>query len=162
MDHTASKKGNTSLIYVLIALVIVIGGIVWYSTQKSTIAPTKDDENGKMEASDEKNEEKEEDSKMTKDTTESDVRVVNVKGSPFKFEPSEIKVKKGEKIKIVFTNEKGMHDWVIDEFDARTKQIKAGETDSVEFTADKAGTFEYYCSVSNHKAMGMKGNLIVE
>ena len=57
-----------------------------------------------------------------------------------------------------------MHDWVIDEFSARAKQIQAGETDTVEFVANKKGTFEYYCSVGNgfHRQQGMVGKLIVE
>ncbi len=32
----------------------------------------------------------------------------------------------------------------------------------VEFTADKKGTFEYYCSVGEHRVNGMKGKFIVE
>lgn len=92
----------------------------------------------------------------------SDVKEVIVEGSPFKFLPAEIKVKKGQTVKIVFKNIAGMHDFVVDEFKARTKVIKANETDTIQFVADKAGTFEYYCSVGNHRSMGMKGNLIVE
>lgn len=163
---TSSKKGNSQLLYIGIALLVVIGGFLFYSNQNKTVAPTTDD--SKMVADNEKNEsveenkmeEKDEEDDSNEDSTEA--RVINVKGSPFKFEPSEIKVKKGEKVKIVFMNEKGMHDWVNDEFDAKTKQIKDGQTDSVEFTADKTGTFEYYCSVGNHRQMGMVGNLIVE
>ena len=37
-----------------------------------------------------------------------------------------------------------------------------GQIDEVEFVVDKAGTFEYYCSVGNHRQMGMVGKLIVE
>src|SRR3990167_9256749 len=37
-----------------------------------------------------------------------------------------------------------------------------GQSASVEFTADKAGGFEYYCSVGTHRAMGMVGAFIVE
>lgn len=55
-----------------------------------------------------------------------------------------------------------MHDFVIDELNIRTKRIAGGESDSVTFTADKTGAFEYYCSVGNHREMGMKGRLIVE
>jgi plastocyanin len=32
----------------------------------------------------------------------------------------------------------------------------------IEFVANKKGKFEYYCSVGEHRAMGMKGNLVVE
>lgn len=33
---------------------------------------------------------------------------------------------------------------------------------SVTFVADETGTFEYYCSVGNHRGQGMIGKLIVE
>ena len=73
-----------------------------------------------------------------------------------------MKLRKGDTVKIVFKNSGGMHDWVIDEFSAKTKRIAANQEDTIQFVADKAGTFEYYCSVGNHRQMGMKGNLIVQ
>lgn len=82
--------------------------------------------------------------------------------SPFTFSVKEIRVKQGDRVKITLTNKAGLHDWVLDEFNARTKQLAAGATESVEFTADKKGTFEYYCSVGNHRQQGMVGKLIVE
>jgi plastocyanin len=85
-----------------------------------------------------------------------------VTGSNFSFDPKEIKVKKGDTVKILFKNADGFHDWRVDEFNAATKKIKGGEQDSVQFVAEKAGTFEYYCSVGEHRQMGMKGNLVVE
>lgn len=75
---------------------------------------------------------------------------------------SEIRVKKGDTVKIVFQNQVGMHDWRVDEFNAGTKVIQAGQQDTVQFVADRTGRFEYYCSVPNHRAQGMKGTLIVE
>jgi len=68
----------------------------------------------------------------------------------------------GDTVRIEFVNEEGMHDWVLDEFNAATAIIQGGETDVIEFVADQAGTFEFYCSVMQHRAMGMVGNLIVE
>lgn len=91
-----------------------------------------------------------------------EVKEIIVEGSPFKFMPAEIRVKKGQTVKVVFKNTAGMHDFVIDEFSVKTKVIKAKESETVEFVADKIGTFEYYCSVGEHRANGMKGNLIVE
>jgi uncharacterized cupredoxin-like copper-binding protein len=32
----------------------------------------------------------------------------------------------------------------------------------VQFVADKTGTFEFYCSVGNHRQMGMVGTLVVQ
>jgi plastocyanin len=90
------------------------------------------------------------------------VKTFNVEANNFKYSVSEIKVKKGETVKIVFKNVEGFHDWVVDEFSAKTKQLKAGESETIEFVADKSGSFEYYCSVGSHRQMGMKGKLIVE
>lgn len=104
----------------------------------------------------------EEDKNASETAVVSDVKEITVEGSPFKFLPSEIKVKKGQTLKVVFKNMQGMHDFVVDEFSAKTKVIKAGESETVELVADKTGTFEYYCSVGNHRSQGMKGNLIVE
>lgn len=94
--------------------------------------------------------------------SQNEVKTFEVSGRSFSYTPSEIKVKKGDKVKIVFKNEEGFHDWGIDEFNAKTPQIQEGKTAEVEFTADKTGTFEYYCSVDEHRAKGMKGNFIVE
>ena len=93
---------------------------------------------------------------------EEGVKVFNVTGVPFNFSITEIKVKKGDKVKINFTNGQGMHDWVVDEFNASTERINAGSRSRVVFVADKKGTFEYYCSVGKHRANGMKGTFIVE
>lgn len=82
----------------------------------------------------------------------------------FGYDQKTVTVKKGDTVKITLTNSgKMMHDFVVDEFiGAKTKQIKNGETDTVTFVADKAGTFEFYCSVGKHRAQGMVGKLIVE
>ncbi|OGG12110.1 hypothetical protein A2781_03525 [Candidatus Gottesmanbacteria bacterium RIFCSPHIGHO2_01_FULL_42_27] len=90
------------------------------------------------------------------------VKTFEIKASSFKFSLTEIRVKKGDRVKIVLNNTGGFHDWVIDEFDARTKQTQGPATETVEFTADKTGTFEYYCSVAQHRQNGMVGKLIVE
>ena len=88
-------------------------------------------------------------------------KVFTVTGSNFKFEPASLTVKKGDKVKIVFKNTGGFHDFKIDEFKVATKQIQGGSEETVEFIANKAGSFEYYCSVGKHRQMGMKGTLVV-
>jgi nitrosocyanin len=97
-----------------------------------------------------------------KEMVVSEVKEFTVTGKNFSFSPSLITVKKGDKVKITFQNSEGFHDFVIDEFGAATKQTKAPTTEVIEFTADKVGSFEYYCSVGTHRAMGMKGVLKVE
>ncbi|MEK7185844.1 MAG: plastocyanin/azurin family copper-binding protein [Patescibacteria group bacterium] len=104
-----------------------------------------------------------EDPSSTGSAEATEVKEFTVSGSPFKYDIKEIKVKKGDKVKITFKSTAGTHDFVIDEFDgAKTAVLNPGEEEVVEFTADEAGSFEYYCSVGNHRAMGMKGKLIVE
>jgi plastocyanin len=90
------------------------------------------------------------------------MKTVTVSAKSFSFTPSTITVKKGQQVKIVFQNTGGFHDFRIDEFNVKTPQITANNTAEVTFTPDKAGTFEYYCSVGNHRAMGMVGKLIVQ
>ena len=90
------------------------------------------------------------------------VKSFTVTGKDFSFSPSEIKVNKGDMVKIAFNNADGFHDFVLDAFNVRTSRIQSGKSETVQFVADKAGTFEYYCSVGSHRQMGMKGNLIVQ
>jgi len=91
---------------------------------------------------------------------ESYTEIIDEKYYP-KFSPNEITVNKGDTVRIKITNTKGTHDFKIDEFAVATSQINGGEKATVAFTADKAGSFEYYCSVGNHRTMGMKGTLTV-
>lgn len=89
-------------------------------------------------------------------------KTFEIKGLNYAFDVKEIRVKLNDKVKINFTNTEGMHNFIIDELGIKTDVIKAGETESAEFVADKTGTFQYYCSVGQHRANGMWGNLIVE
>ena len=80
----------------------------------------------------------------------------------FGFSENEIRVKEGDTVTINLTSTDGFHDWVVDEFDAATERVQTDGTTSVTFVADKAGTYEYYCSVGQHRQNGMVGTLIVE
>lgn len=89
------------------------------------------------------------------------VKEFTVEGSSFKFVPKLLTVNQGDTVKIVFKNTGGMHDFVIDALGVKTSRVQPGASETVQFVADKVGTFEYYCSVANHKAMGMTGTLVV-
>ncbi len=89
-------------------------------------------------------------------------KVINLSGRNFAFSTTEIHVKEGERLRIIFASTQGYHDWVVDEFNAATKRVNEGQTVEIEFVADKKGTFVYYCSVGNHRQLGMTGTLIVE
>jgi plastocyanin len=89
-------------------------------------------------------------------------------GDRFRFflegaESPTLTVNQGDTVRIVLTSNDMPHDWVVDEFSVRTPQVLKGEPAvSVEFVATKKGTFEYYCSVGQHRANGMKGTLVVQ
>lgn len=102
--------------------------------------------------------------KVGSDAHEPSELTFDITGGSFYYTPNEIKVKQGDKVKIIFTNAGGTHDLILEAFDVRTKTIQTGETDTIEFMADKKGTFEFYCGVGNgyHRMMGQIGVLIVE
>ncbi len=155
-EQPSAKKINP-LVWIAIAAIIVGGGyVIMRSGQKTAeLEP-------EVEVLEEEPEANSNPSATTTLETESEIKTFTVDGSNFTFSTNEIKVKQGDKVKIIFNNKAGFHDWVLDEFNVRTPQIQAGETATVEFTADKTGTFEYYCSVGQHRQNGMKGSLIVE
>ena len=102
------------------------------------------------------------DTQSTNMPTNTAVKEFTVVGGNFSFTPNKLTVNKGDTVSITFKNNEGFHDFVLDEFSVRTKQIKAGEQQTVQFIADKTGTFEFYCSVGTHRQMGMKGTLEVK
>lgn len=77
------------------------------------------------------------------------------------FSLKEMRVKKGDLVRVHATNTKGMHDFVIDEFGIK-KELPLNEEVTFEFTADKTGEFVFYCSKPGHRAKGQWGTLIVE
>ena len=144
-------KNNLLISLIVLAL---IGGAVYFSLNKSQTATTTPEATSVSPTSAE--------ASPTGEAMMEEVTEIVVEGKAFEFTPDTITVKKGEKTRIVFKNTGGMHDFNVDELGMKTKIINTGEEDSVEFTATEAGTYEFYCSVANHRQMGMKGTLIVE
>lgn len=86
------------------------------------------------------------------------VEDIKVEATDFKFDKKEIHVKKGDKVKITLHSDDGGHGFAIPAYNVDIQGNK-----SAEFTADKAGTYEYHCSLycgSGHSQM--TGKLIVE
>jgi heme/copper-type cytochrome/quinol oxidase subunit 2 len=77
------------------------------------------------------------------------------------FSLKEISVNKGDRVRIKVTNTKGTHDFNIDEYGIR-EATPLGKEVVIEFTADKAGEFTYYCSMPGHRQAGQFGKLIVK
>jgi plastocyanin len=100
--------------------------------------------------------------------TSRDVEVVIPEGavqlaaSDFTFGVDEIRAYVGDELIILVTNEQGVHDFVIDELGINSGLIPVGDTVAVAIPTDQPGEYEYYCSVTGHRDMGMKGTLIIE
>lgn len=136
---------------VVVLVLIVIGGFIWWSQSQTAEAPTVE----------ETLEETTSVAEVETDTETAPAKEFTVTGKNFSFSPATLTVKKGDLVKITFENTQGFHNFVINEFNVVTSQKQSPNTQTVEFTVDKIGSFEYYCSVGEHRAMGMKGMLVV-
>lgn len=93
---------------------------------------------------------------------EGEVKTVTMTAKQWTFEPAEVRVKKGDRVKLEITSVDVAHGFGLPDFNVNQK-LEPGKTVTVEFTADKTGTFTYFCSVqcgTGHREM--KGKLIVE
>jgi plastocyanin len=177
-ESARDHKGGSKAVVVVIVLVIIAAGVIYArggsnedsdtTIQEASEVIENEDENTEIfgEGAAEDVMEKEEgtviEGGFEVDAPVAQTREFNVTGKNFEFSLGEIKVKKGDTVRINFSSTDGFHDWTIDEFAASTEQVNTGGASTVVFTADRAGTFEYYCSVGSHRQLGMVGNLIVE
>lgn len=173
--------------YIFIVLVFLIGGIIWLNVRSNDgakapavneVTDQKTQENI-LPAGEQKTTTNESKSTTTELKKGSDVgaelpetvvsapdaktaKTFTISGVNYAFDVKQIKVKLGDSVTINFKSMDGFHDFVIDEFNARTERVKTGDTTSITFVANKKGTLEYYCSVGQHRLNGMIGKLVVE
>jgi cytochrome c oxidase subunit 2 len=91
-----------------------------------------------------------------------DVHEIQMTAKKYEFDPNVITVKKGEHVKLIITALDHDHGFDLEAYGIN-QRLKKGEPTTIEFTADKAGTFEFKCSVFcglGHRKM--KGKLVVE
>ena len=152
---------NKILLIILVIVILIGGGYYYVRSQQKASEPAEntmmhEDTNTSSPA---KEEHMESSSEAMKETG---VKTFTVEGKNFSFTPNTITVNKGDKVEITFKSIGGVHDFMLDEFKVVTKQLSTGQSQTITFVADKTGTFEYYCSVGNHRAMGMVGKLTVK
>ena len=89
-------------------------------------------------------------------------REIQLTAQKFEFSPQTIKVKRGDRVKLIVTAVDAQHEFKLEAFHVEQKLPK-GQAVTIEFTADQAGSFPFQCS--HFCGMGhskMKGELIVE
>ena len=139
----------------VIAIVVVAGGGFYFLNNNSTSNNTSS-QDSLSEPTIEPTSVPQESEAMTENE-------IIVEGGEFKFTPSTVTVKKGEKVKLIFKNTgKFPHDFIIADLNVATERIQPGQEDTVEFIPDKTGEFKFICDVGNHEEQGMTGILIVE
>ena len=91
------------------------------------------------------------------------VREITVVGDEFLFNPKNMSIKAGERVRLTFKNEgRVIHNWIIEGQGIGTQTIAGGATTTIEFTAPASGQYTVFCSVPGHRERGMMGTLAVE
>lgn len=140
---------NNKIVWAVI-IIVIIGAGGWYYSSKSSVPQDIEGINSSMPVP----------GTSTAETVVTKEFMVD--GKDFSFSPASMTVNKGDQVKITLKNTGGFHDLIIEGYGVGTERIQAGGETSVTFTADKTGSFEYYCSVGEHRAKGMKGTLVVQ
>ncbi len=90
------------------------------------------------------------------------VREILLQAKKYEFTPSEFRVKQGERVRLIVVALDRKHGIKIEEFGV-DRDAEEGAQTVVEFTADKAGTFQFQCAVwCGFGHSRMRGTLIVE
>jgi plastocyanin len=145
---------NKIIILVVVVVLVGVGAYVFFG--RSEPAPVNLNTNTTTNTNTDTNANK------TIDENKGSQKIFDISSKKFEFSVKEMRVKKGDTVTVNLSSSDGLHDWVVDELNARTTQINTGEKTSVTFVANTVGTFEFYCSVGSHRQMGMKGTIIVE
>ncbi len=87
---------------------------------------------------------------------------VTLRTENFKFNQSELRVKSGQPVALTLVNKDGFaHAFDVDAFDIHIP-MPASQTQTLTFTPDQPGAYQFYCGALGHPEAGMVGTLIVE
>ncbi len=95
-------------------------------------------------------------------TATGNVKEFKIEAFQFGFDPAIIEVNQGDDVRIIASSRDVPHGFAIDEYGINL-YLDGLRSKTVEFTADKAGTFTFYCNVpcgGGHSSM--RGKLIVK
>lgn len=97
----------------------------------------------------------------TQDNSQGQIREFTVVGDRYAFTPSTLTVNKNDLVKVTFTAQDIPHSFTVEGYRIM-KRAGAGQTVTFEFRADQAGTFPFYCNLTQDaKCKDMKGALTV-
>jgi len=134
------------MVLLVVAIILLVGGYIYLNNQKQMTQT-----NPKMEQKQEL---------ITPQSTET--KEFTMTARQWAFEPSEIKVRTGDAVRLKVKSVDVAHGFGLPDFNIDTR-LEPGKETTVEFVANKKGTFTFFCSVfcgQGHK--DMKGTLVVE
>ena len=100
------------------------------------------------------------DNQTISELTVEGVTINNIREFHVLNEPGSLVVKKGEKVNIVIENKSPISEgFSVDAYGIK-EVLKAGETKTISFTADKAGAFNVYCQL-HPQSIHLPGSLNV-
>lgn len=128
---------NKIVTWVVIVVVVLMGGYVFFGSSED------DNASGQVAV------------------TSGNVKEFKVEAFQFEFSPSTIEVNQGDVVRIIASSRDVPHGLAIPEFGVNM-YLDGLKEQTVEFVADKKGTFPFSCSVSCGIGHGsMRGQLIV-
>jgi|TARA_Y100000310_G_scaffold91480_1_gene88840 cytochrome c oxidase subunit 2 len=154
---------------VLGALIVIVGGFFLFSSSDSSI-----DEGSSLDTSNSQANVETDDSSTTTDSTTGsntnqddsqttqETKEFTMTAKKWDFSPSTITVNEGDKVILNVESIDVTHGIAIPDFGV-SESLSPGNTVKIEFTADKKGSFSFFCNVfcgSGHG--GMSGTLIVQ
>ena len=99
---------------------------------------------------------------VTIEAPTSNVVEIDIIAKQWDFTPATITVSEGDQVKLNIRSVDVTHGFSLFEFGVN-ERLTPGQTTTVEFTADKAGEYTFFCSVPCGRGHGgMRGKLIVE
>ena len=86
---------------------------------------------------------------------------VTLSATDIAYDIDNINASIGQIVNVEFVNKGALeHNFIIDEFSI-DNLLQSGESSTISFTPEKAGTYEYYCNLAGHLEAGMKGTVTV-
>lgn len=161
---------NNKILILAVAIIVIAGGIYFFAREKDNVRNSikEAEENMVVEAENPTTPNAPVVPEITNETAPEtailtpEIKEFNITARRFVFEPDNIRVKKGDAVKLNITSVDVTHGFSISEFGVNAN-LEPGKMTIVEFVASKSGTFTFFCSVvcgAGHP--DMKGALVVE
>jgi len=90
------------------------------------------------------------------------VKELTIDSYSWGFSQPNVQINKGDTVRLTVTSSSGVHGVAIKGYDVSTGPVAPGQSEVIEFVADKSGEFELYCNIpcgAGHRSM--KTTLVV-